>query len=431
MIPKPKKPLFKLYALVIVSFLLPLGGFFVYAAKYHAAFLYLSGALLVNIVLLIVFHNRLSKKQSFITLQKEEYFEKTNMLKSELSNEWLMIEAFRRKIINYSQLKDLTEKLSMCLNLEETSNVLSVEVGKLFGHKSVTVILYLFHSKLGELGIYSSQKGQMQVNLKAKKGDLFDQWVVKTLHPLLVEDANNDFRFDIDKVSSEEAREIRSVISAPLLEGKKILGILRVDSPLPCHFTTEDLRFLRTIADLTSIAVENAQLYQSLEDLAIKDGLTGLYLRRHLVTRFDEEIGRSLRSKQDLSFMLIDLDYFKKYNDSFGHIAGDIVLRNVATVLTEHFKEPGNLVCRYGGEEFCVLLPGCSKAKAATLAEELRHKIHDQQIMLRRQKTSVTVSIGVATFPKDASLKEELILKADEALYKAKRGGRDQVCLAS
>jgi diguanylate cyclase (GGDEF)-like protein len=428
---KPKKPLFKLYFLVVFSFLLPLGGFFIYAAKYHVAFLYLAAALVINIILLMVFHQRLAQKQSFITLQKEEYFEKTNMLKAELSNEWQMIEAFRRKIINYSQLKDLTEKLSMCLNLEETSNVLSIEVGKLFGHKDITVILYLFHSKLGELGIYSSQKGQMQINLKAKKGDIFDQWVVKTLHPLLVEDANNDFRFDIDKVSSEDFREIRSVISAPLMEGKKILGILRVDSPLPCHFTTEDLRFLRTIADLTSIAVENAQLYQSLEDLAIKDGLTGLYLRRHLVGRFDEEMARSLRNKKDLSFMLIDLDYFKKYNDTFGHIAGDIVLRNIAGVLSEHFKEPGNLICRYGGEEFCVLLPDCSKAKASKLAEDLRTKIHAQQIVLRRQKTSVTVSIGVATFPKDAKLREELILKADEALYKAKREGRDQVCLAS
>jgi diguanylate cyclase (GGDEF)-like protein len=431
LISKPKKPLFKLYSLVVFSFLLPIVCFFVYAAKYHAAFLYLAAALVVNIILLITFHKRLSKKQSLITLQKEEYFERTNMLKAELIGEWQIIEAFRRKIVNYSQLKELTEKLSMCLSLQETSDVLSAELGKLFGHKDITVILYLFHSKLGELGIYSSQKGQMQVNLKAKKGDLFDQWVVKTLHPLLVEDANNDFRFDVDKISSEDTRDIRSVISAPLMEGKKILGILRVDSPLPAHFTTEDLRFLRTIADLTSIAVENAQLYQSLEELAIKDGLTGLYLRRYLAGRFEEEIARSIRNKHDLSFILLDLDYFKKYNDTFGHIAGDIVLRNVATVLKDHFHHPGNLVCRYGGEEFCVLLPDCSKAKAATLAEDLRKKVEDQQIVLRRQKTGVTISVGVATFPKDARLKEELILKADEALYKAKRGGRNQVCLAS
>ncbi len=416
---------------MVFSFLLPLVGFFVYAAKYHAAFFYLAGALVLNIILLVASHQRLSKKQALLSLQKEEYFERTNMLKAELSGEWQIIEAFRRKIINYSQLKDLTEKLGLCLNLEETSHVLSTEIGKLFGNKDITIILYLFHSKSGELGIYSSHKGQMQINLKAKKGDLFDQWVVKTLHPLLVEDANNDFRFDVDRISPEDSREIRSLISAPLMEDKKILGILRVDSPLPGHFTTEDLRFLRTIADLTSIAVENAQLYQSLEELAIKDGLTGLYLRRHLMGRFDEELARSIRSKRELSFVMIDLDYFKKYNDAFGHIAGDIVLRNVASVLTEHFQKPGDLVCRYGGEEFCVLLPDCPRSKAALLAEDFRKKVESKQIILRRQKTNITVSIGIAAFPKDAKLKEELILKADEALYKAKKGGRNQICLAS
>lgn len=427
---KPKKPLSRLYALVVFSFLVPLIAFFVYAAKYPAAFFFLAAALLVNIILLIAFHRRLSRRQATISLQKEEYFEKTNMLKAELEKEWQSIESFRRKIINYSQLKDLTEKLSMCLSLEETSNTLSIEVNRLFGHQDITVILYLFHSKTGELGISSSQRGHAQINLKAKKGDFFDQWVVKTLHPLLVEDANSDFRFDVDKISLEDSREVRSLISAPLMEGNKILGLLRVDSPLPQHFTTDDLRFLRTIADLTSIAVENAQLYQRLQELAIKDGLTGLYLRRYWAGRLEEEMARSIRAKSELSFLLIDLDRFKQYNDTFGHIAGDIVLRQVSQILMEHFNRPGDLVCRYGGEEFCVLLPDCPKPKAAVLAEELRKKIQDRQIILRRQKTNITASIGVAS-SRDARLKEELLIKADEALYQAKEGGRNRVCLAS
>ena len=430
MIAKPKRPLFKLYAVVAASFLLPLVGFFVYATRNHAAFLFLAAALAVNIVLLVSFHRRLQKKQSHIVLLKEEYFEKANLLKGELEREWESIESFHRKILSYSQLKDLTEKLSLCLNLEETSNTLSTEVNKLFGHKDITVILYLFHSSTGELGISSSQKGQMQVNLKAKKGDLFDQWVVKTMHPLLIEDARSDFRFDIEKVMSEDGRSIRSLISAPLLVGDKTLGILRVDSPLAHHFTTDDLRFLRTIADLTSVAIENAQLYQKIEELAIRDGLTGLYLRRHMMDRLGEELNRELRRGRELCFLMIDLDKFKHYNDNFGHIAGDIVLKTVAGMLGEHFNQPGDLVCRYGGEEFCVLLPDIPKTKAVELANELRKKIQAREIVLRRQKTNVTVSIGVASFPKDAQMKEELIYKADEALYKAKEGGRNKAVAA-
>jgi diguanylate cyclase (GGDEF)-like protein len=408
----------------------PLAGFFVYATRNPMAYFFLATALFIDIFLLTAFHRRYQKKQSHIVLLKEEYFEKANLLKAELQHEWETIASLRLKIINYAQLKDLTEKLSLCLSLQETSSILSVEVAKLFGHKDVTVILYLFHSDTGELGISSSQKGQMQVNLKAKKGDIFDQFVVKTMHPLLVEDVRTDFRFDLDKMDEEDKRPIRALISTPLIVGEKTLGILRVDSGTARHFSTDDLRFLRTIADLTSIAIENAQLYERLEMMAIRDGLTGLYLRRHMLERLAEEISREMRRGQELSFLMLDLDLFKQYNDSFGHMAGDIVLKTIAQILEEHFHHPGDLVCRYGGEEFCVLLPDCPKLKACALANELKAKIEAREIILRRQKTHITVSIGVAAFPKDAKATDDLIFKADEALYQAKGSGRNKVCAA-
>jgi diguanylate cyclase (GGDEF)-like protein len=424
---KPKKPLSRLYFLVVFSFFVPLAGFFVYATRNPTAYFFLAVSLLADIILLVTFHRRLQKKQSQIFLQKEEYFEKANLLKVELQHERETIASLRLKIINYSQLKDLTEKLSLCLSLEETSGTLSVEISRLFGYKDVTVILYLFHSATGELGISSSQKGQMQVNLKAKKGDIFDHFVVKTLHPLLVEDVQTDFRFDVDKMDLEDQRPIRSLISTPLIVGEKTLGILRVDNATPGQFTTDDLRFLRTIADLTSVAIENAQLYERLETIAIKDGLTGLYLRRHMMERLQEEISREMRQKRELSFLMMDLDKFKQYNDTYGHMAGDIVLKTVAGILESHFKKPGELVCRYGGEEFCVLLPDCPKTKALQSANEFRKKVEAREIILRREKTRVTVSIGVAAFPKDAQGRDDLIFKADEALYQAKQAGRNKV----
>jgi len=430
LIQKPKKPLSKLYFLVLFSFFVPLAGFFVYATQNTIAYFFLTVALLVNIFLLIAFHGRLQKKQSQIALLKEEYFEKSNLLKAQLQQEWETIASLRLKITNYSHLKELTEKLSLCLSLQDTSSTLSVETSKLFSHKDVTVILYLFHSTTGELGVSSSQKGQMQVNLKAKKGDIFDQFVVKTMHPLIVEDAQTDFRFDLDRMDEKDKRHLRSLISTPLIVGEKTLGILRLESGAARQFSTDDLRFLRTIADLASIAIENAQLYERLEMMAIKDGLTGLYVRRHMLERLGEEISRKTRRESELSFLMIDLDRFKQYNDSFGHMAGDIVLKTIAQILEEHFRQSTEMVCRYGGEEFCVLLPDCPKSKAFVLANELREKIEAREIILRRQKTHVTVSIGVAAFPKDASGRDDLILKADEALYQAKETGRNKVCVA-
>ena len=376
------------------------------------------------------FHRRLTHKQSLIRLQKEEYFEKANILKAEIDKEWKAIESFRRKIVSYSQLKELTEKLSLSLTLSETSQTLSSEVSHFFGHKDTTVILYLFHSKTGELGISSSQKGQMHVNIKSKNGDIFDQHVVKTLHPLLIEDTKKDFRFDIERNLLEDSRTIRSLISGPLLIGQKALGILRVDSALPDHFVQEDLRLLLTINNLASVAIENAQLYERIEDLAIRDSLTGLFLRRHMLERLGEELKRELRSHKPVSFLMVDIDYFKKYNDTFGHVAGDIVLKMLSKKLVNFFNDPGNIICRYGGEEFCVVLPDYDKQKAQKMADDFRAMVEKEVVVLRRQDTYVTISIGVSSFPDDAQMKEELIFKADHALYRAKEQGRNRVCAA-
>jgi diguanylate cyclase (GGDEF)-like protein len=248
------------------------------------------------------------------------------------------------------------------------------------------------------------------------------------MQPLLVEDTKNDYRFDVDKIIGEDTRNILSIISAPLIVGNKALGILRVDSTKEKQFTTEDLRSLTTISDLGAVAIENAQLYERVEQLAIRDSLTGLYLLRYLADRMPTEMSRQLRRNKEMSFLMIDLDKFKQYNDNFGHVAGDIVLKTVSMILTDIFKDPGNLVCRYGGEEFCVMIPDCSKAEAVSLAEKFRRTIEEQSILLRREKTHITVSVGVATYPKDAQTKNDLIQKADEALYKAKNSGRNRVC---
>ncbi len=369
----------------------------------------------------------MGRKRSENELMVQDTRERMNLLESEIAQEEIAMESFKAKIISYGQLKTLTEKLGTCLTLDDTSSVLLYEVNKLFGDQETTIILYGFESTTGDLGLSLSQKGEMTINLKAKKGDLFDQWIVKTMKPLLVEDSKSDFRFDADQIVTEDHRNIGSLMSVPVMVSDKALGILRVDHPKTNHFTTEDLRFLTTVADLGAVAIENAQLYERVQELAIKDSLTNLYLRRYMLERLPEEISRHMRSKGSLSFLMIDLDYFKKYNDQYGHTAGDLVLKGVARRLLDLFNQPGNLVCRYGGEEFCVVLPDCSKADALKIASKLREIVETQSMTLRRQATNVTLSIGVATFPKDAQTKEELISKADQALYKAKQEGRNKV----
>lgn len=383
------------------------------------------------LVYLIYLKRYSERRRSEIHIKIQDHNELANLREAEIARQHTAIESFREKIINFAQLKGVTEKLSQCLTCEDTSNTLSAEVNSLFGDKTTTIILYLFHSRTGELGLSSSKKGQMRVNLKSKKGDLFDQWVVRTMQPLLVENIKNDYRFDQERILSLDSRLIYSLISVPLMVGNKALGILRIDSPEPNHFTTEDLRFLTTVGDIGAVAIENAQLYERIEQLAIKDGLTGLYLRQYLLDRIPSEISRQIRRKSSFGLLMLDLDHFKQYNDKFGHVAGDIVLREVGKILSEFFSEAGMLVCRYGGEEFTVLLPDCTQKQAFDYAEKVRRKIAQHVVSLRREQTSVTVSVGVAVFPENAQNTIELVHKADLALYQAKEQGRNRVCLAT
>jgi len=173
------------------------------------------------------------------------------------------------------------------------------------------------------------------------------------------------------------------------------------------------------------LAEANARLAQ----LAVTDGLTGLYNHRHLHERLTLEVERSQRSGLPLSLLMLDVDHFKQFNDSFGHPAGDEVLRQLARVLTDT-RRANDVVARYGGEEFAVILVDTAKFTAAKVAERVRERIAAHDFSDAAQKAGkISVSIGVATFPEDGTDAEALVRSADTALYAAKRAGRNRVVL--
>ena len=206
-----------------------------------------------------------------------------------------------------------------------------------------------------------------------------------------------------------------------------MIGILRLENPHPYQYTSEDLRLLDIICDIGAVSLQNAMLYKQTLDLAIKDGLTGLYLRRYFLDRLKQELPRCYSNNLHCSFIMVDIDNFKNYNDEHGHMAGDMVLKLISKVLLNFTS--GGMACRYGGEEFSMLLPDVSKKDAMHIADNIRKAVKKEDVELRRVKTHVTVSIGVATFPDDVKTCEELIMKADERLYKAKREGKDKVVI--
>lgn len=355
-------------------------------------------------------------------LKHEKLDEDINILSDTIRVKKSEIKHLDEKFLRYLVLKDVAESLTTTLSLDDIASLLISRASNTI-KKEGRAMLYLVDVEKQELMLSASQGA---INVKAKKGDVFDQWVLKHGIPLLIEDVAEDFRFSGPDV--EEAKEFfKSLIISPLLNSDKIIGILRMDSIRAAVYTQDDLRLLDIIGDLGAVAIQNAFLYSCIQDLAIKDSLTGLYVRRYFLKRLEEEVKRAARKNGSLSLLMLDIDRFKSYNDRFGHAAGDIVLKYLASTITASLHE-GDMAARYGGEEMVVLLVNAGKKEAKKTAESIRKKIEDAPFVLRREKQNLTVSIGIATYPKDSILEEELIKIADSRLYKAKGLGRNMTC---
>ena len=192
---------------------------------------------------------------------------------------------------------------------------------------------------------------------------------------------------------------------------------------------TSGQRQARLLADTIGLAVVNLRLRDTLRDQSTRDSLTGLHNRRYVEETLAHELARADRSADPLALLMVDLDHFKHVNDTFGHAAGDRVLQSVADLLRRHVRA-GDVVCRYGGEEFALVMPGASAELALERAEALRRAAHAVALPGPGPTNGVlTLSVGVAVFPDHARQAADLVVSADDALYAAKRGGRDCVAL--
>lgn len=253
-----------------------------------------------------------------------------------------------------------------------------------------------------------------------------DCYVLKNDSAFLCADIETDNRCP-NLVVDEDTR---SVLCVPIRSGKNEYGILHMASRYTNAFDEEDATLANAIGEQLGMAVESAQLFEEINRLAITDGLTGLYNVRHLKRVLGEEVRRSLRYSRPLSFIMIDIDFFKYYNDNHGHPRGDEVLRILAGLLLKNTRDV-DTVFRYGGEEFSVIIPEVPKQEAYAMAERIRRVVQEHVFPYEEEQPNgnLTVSMGVANLPEDALEGDELVEKADRALYRAKQIGRNQVCL--
>lgn len=224
-----------------------------------------------------------------------------------------------------------------------------------------------------------------------------------------------------------EHRRTGSFLSVPLNYKGELIGVMNCGRAKSNGFSKNEIKLLQLVAGQIALSIANARLYAKTRELSVRDELTGLYNRRHFLHVLQLEWKRASRFKHPLSLLMLDVDHFKKYNDTYGHKEGDRVLKQMGHLLVKTLREVDTLA-RFGGEEFVVLLPDTDRSGALAAAEKLRRIVEMEPFTLTdKNPIPVTMSVGVANYPEDVAVLEDLIDHADMALYDAKDQGRNRV----
>jgi diguanylate cyclase (GGDEF)-like protein len=223
---------------------------------------------------------------------------------------------------------------------------------------------------------------------------------------------------------------LKSHLALPLTAEGEIIGCISLNSDQPNAFNSQDLQFFSVIGYQMAASLEHFQRFISVKTMASYDTLTDLYNRRYFEERLDIEAHKAFGGKNPLSLIMVDIDHFKKVNDTLGHPEGDKILREIASLLKTSVRKKDDVVARYGGEEFILILPQASLDEASMIAERIRRMVESADFEVGASHLRVTVSLGISNFPVHRlKTAEDLVKMADLALYEAKRGGRNRVCV--
>jgi len=276
---------------------------------------------------------------------------------------------------------------------------------------------------------YPEMKDKPSDELRLNNDNPIIAWLDKETRPLDLKQLDSIPEFKgLWESEKEQVTASNLGLLCPIKSRGRLVGILGLGNKQSDNlYTHDDLELMMRMSNQAGIIIENAQLYSQALVRANTDGLTGLYNHRHFHERIDQEIARGSRFGTMFTLIMLDIDLFKTYNDIYGHLAGDEVLRRIGGDINSAVRSI-DLAFRYGGEEFTIILPETRLEDAYKVAERMRKTIESQT---SSRAMPITVSLGVASWPTDGVMKEEIITRADAALYRAKQLGRNRTCLSS
>lgn len=329
------------------------------------------------------------------------------------------------RVLELYTLYNVSKNLSLSLQLDELFDISMRIIGETM---NVTDFNLMLVDETADNLYMQAVHGRTDAKVRKavlSMGEGLPGKAIKSGKTLIVKDLS---RYKGKIYAKGERPQKGSYLGIPLkrLDGE-VIGIINAHKSKSKGFTDEDVHLFEAVAEHVGIAIDNARQYQRTKDLSHHDDLTGLFNRRYFYDRFEKEVERAKRYNRLFSVILLDLDHFKLYNDSFGHLAGDRALERVAEALNKTVRKV-DIVARYGGEEFVIILPETDKENAVFVAEKLRKKVEKLKLGKDSTNGALTITLGVSNFPLDAVETLDLLESADKALYHGKALGRNVVC---
>lgn len=341
-----------------------------------------------------------------------------------------LLSAMKRTVEQLAAFNEIAKALTSTLELKEVLNLVMQKVSDLLKPRNWSLILLDENTGKLYFEVAVGEGAEALKSLQLLPGEGIAGTVFSTGKARLVDDVGGDPSF-APRFDEASAFRTRSILAVPLIARGRVLGVIElVNSPRDPHFTQDDLTTLTQIADYAAIAIENARNFRRVQELTITDEHTGCFNARHLRSQLEHEVRRSQRFHHPLSLMFLDLDHFKNVNDTHGHLIGSALLKEVGELLIASTRQL-DMVFRYGGDEFALMLVETHPDGAVTIARRIRDAFRSRRFMQTHGLSiQLTASIGVATFPDHARTATELVRAADFAMYAAKAQGRNEVCLA-
>jgi diguanylate cyclase (GGDEF)-like protein len=388
--------------------------------QYFYLFPIFSGDIIEKII--GIFDRRLSKEDLKIMNALRDYLQ----LHFENRNLRFSANKFKKADERLTYLVDFSNSIISVLSKEQLFNTLIEKSLQLLNAEQGSLMLLDHDTSEFVVEAKKSPDETVQERMRFKKDEGIAGIVLDKGEPLLVNDIEKDPR---TRRENRPHYKTKSFISILIKIDDRVTGVLNVSDKIRGDvFTEEDLKLLESLVNNAAIAIERSLLYKQTEELkqlSITDPLTGIYNRRYLNTRLLEEITRYNRYKHPFSFMMLDLDKFKEYNDTFGHIYGDKLIKALATIMEKSMRNV-DIAARFGGDEFVAIFPQTSKPDAIQITNRLKENI-EKSLQQELLEMTLTVSMGLTTYPDDASSIGELLEKTDQALYIAKKGGGNKV----